>query len=150
MNKRGIAPLIATLLLLSFAVALGVVIMQFGRAQVELEAQCPIEIGLRFAEISGKTDVCFDGTQVRYTVENGVNIDVSGLIVNVIGTEKAETFEDNAATMKKAGTYVGKMTYNKAIAGEIRQVKIAPKVMMFEEEQICQEKSLIIEDIPPC
>ena len=63
MNKRGIAPLIATLLLISFAVAVGVVIMNFGRAQVELEAQCAIDIGLRLAKIGGSQDICYDSTK---------------------------------------------------------------------------------------
>ena len=62
MNKKAISPIIATLLLISFAVALGVVIMNFGRAQVELEAQCAIEIGLDLAEVEGEKE--FSGSKL--------------------------------------------------------------------------------------
>ena len=152
MNKRGIAPLVATLLLISFAISLGVVIMNFGRAQVELEAQCAIDVGLRLAEIGGKEDICFNQakSEIRFTIENGININVEGLVVNIIGTEKADTFELNNAKMSKAGNYLGKIKYNKAVSGEVRQIKISPKVVLYDEEQICIEKAVIIEKISNC
>ena len=68
MNKKGIAPLIATLLLISFAVSVGLVVMNFGRAQVELEAECPLNIGLGFAEIAGAQDICTSGSEIKFTV----------------------------------------------------------------------------------
>ena len=152
MNKRGISPIIATLLLISFAVALGVVIMNFGRAQVELEAECAIDVGLKLAKISNQEQVCYNTAQkkVQFTVENGVNIPVEGLIVNIIGQNKAETVELNNAKMTKAGTYLGQVNYNAAVSGAIRQVKITPKVILFDAEQICTEKSLILENIRNC
>jgi hypothetical protein len=144
-NKKGITPLMITFLLISFAVALGVVVMNLGRAQVEDVAECPINIDLQFANIGGKDDICFDGGTIKFTVENGVNTAVSGLIVNVIGAEKAETYR-LPANIAKAGTYLGKVSFS----GTIRQVKITPKVVLFDEEQICTEKALIIENVPDC
>lgn len=152
MDKKAISPLIATLLLLSFAVALGVVIMNFGRAQVELEAQCPIDIGLRFAEIGEEQQICYDDAkkEVSFIVENGVNIKVSGMIVNTISSEKAETKELPEAKMAKAGSYMGHIPYDTAVNGEFRQMKITPKINLYDEEQICLEKSLVVEKLPSC
>lgn len=149
-NRKGITPIMITLLLISFAVAVGVVIMSLGRAQVEDEAQCPIEIGLKFSIIGGEEQYCYGDSQFSFTIENGVNIKVEGLIVNVIGAQKAETFELNDAKLTKAGTYVGKVRFDTAVGGEIRQVKITPKVVLYDEEQICTEKSLIVESIKSC
>ncbi len=148
-DKRGIAPLIATLLLISFAVSLGVVVMNFGRAQVELQAQCPVDIGLKLAEISGKRQICHDGKDLSFTVENGVNIKVTGLMINVIGSKKAET-KELVAEIPKAGTYVGSIPYNKAVSGDIRQVKIIPKIKLSAEEDICVEKALVVELVAGC
>ena len=150
MDKRGISPIIATLLLISFAVALGVVVMNFGRAQVELEAECAIDIGLKLANIGGKPDICLDAGQLRFTVENGVNIKIEGLLVNVIGTEKVESYELNEASIGKAASYIGKVAFNSATSGKIRQVKLTPKVIMFDAQQICTEKSIILENIENC
>ncbi len=150
--KRGMAPLVATLLLISFAVALGVVIMNFGRAQVELESHCTIDIGLEFSVIGGEDEICFDNEKndIYFTIENGINIDVEGVKVNIIGKERAETYELDDAKMSKAGTYLTHLGYNEELSGEIRQLKIIPIVKMFDEEEICTEKALIVEDIKAC
>lgn len=148
-NKKGITALMATFLLISLAVAVGVVVMNFGRAQVEEGAECAIDVGLHFAEISGEGQICYDGSQVKFTVENGINIDVQGLIVNVIGTERAETFEISDARMGKAGTYVGKLKFDSS-GGQIRQVKITPKINPLDEEVICPDRALIIESVKSC
>lgn len=149
-NKKGITPIMITLLLVSLAVAVGVVVMSLGRAQVEEEAQCPIDINMKFSNIGGEEQFCYGDNQVSFTLENGINIKVEGLIVNIIGTEKAETFELNEAKLGKAGSYVGKVRFDSAVGGEIRQVKITPKVVLYDVEQICTEKSIIVESIRGC
>lgn len=152
MNKRGISPLIATLLLISFAVALGVVIMNFGRAQVELEAQCPINVGLKISNIGGQDDICYNAAtkQLKFTIENGVNIKVEGLIANIIGTQQAQSFDLSAAKIIKAGTYIGTINYDSSTSGDIRQIKITPKIVLYDEEQICTDKALIVENVRAC
>lgn len=151
-GKEGVTPLMVTMLLLSLAVAVGVVIMNFGRAQVEENAECAIDIGLHFASISGQEQFCYDAGKkaLSFTVENGINIKVEGLIVNVIGSEKAETLELNEAKMTKAGTYVGKAAFDSVAGGQIRQVKITPKVVLYDAEQICSEQALVLESVRNC
>lgn len=151
-GKEGVTPLMVTMLLLSLAVAVGVVIMNFGRAQVEENAQCAIDIGLHLASIGGQEQLCYDAAKkiVSFTLENGLNIKVEGLIVNVIGSEKAETLELNDAKMPKAGTYVGKVSFDVAAGGQIRQVKITPKIVLYDVEQICGEQAIVVENVGNC
>ena len=151
-NRQGIAPIIATLLLISFAVAIGVVIMNFGRAQVQLESKCATDIGLKFSQIGGQAQVCINSEKdiIKLSLENGVNIATTGLIVNVIGTERAESFDLSDALMGKAGVYMTDLGYNLAANGEIRQLKVIPKVTPFDEEVVCQEQSLVAESVPEC
>jgi flagellin-like protein len=144
MNKKGISPIVATLLLLSFAISLGVVLMNFGRAQVELSAVCPINIGLT------QQNLCFMNNQVTFSVQNGINTKIEGLIVNIIGTKKAETFELNDAIIAKAGTYEGKINYDKSVSGEIRQIKISPKIKLYDEHHICIEKAVTSTKVGDC
>lgn len=152
MNKRGISPVLASVFLISLAVALGIGIMTFGRAQVEQEAQCAIDVNLKMSTIDPSAQFCYDPANklIHLTIENGVNIKVEGLIVNVIGTEQAETFELNDAVIEKAGSYVSVIPYDSSAAGEIRQIKITPAVILFDEAVICIEKSLTIETIELC
>ncbi len=149
--KKALTPLMITLLLISLAVAIGVGVMNFGKAQVEEAASCPVIVGLKFAVIGGEEQYCYDGEtrDLTFTVENGVNTAVTGLIVNVIGTERAESFELSEARVGKAATYLARITYDAAVGGEIRQVKISPKVTPYDEELICPEQALVIETAPP-
>jgi len=119
---------------------------------VEENAQCAIDIGLHLASIGGQEQLCYSAGKkvLSFTVENGLNIKVDGLIVNVIGGEKAETVELNDAKMTKAGTYVGKVSFDSAAGGEIRQVKITPKVVLYDEEQICSEQAIVVESVGGC
>jgi len=150
--KKAMAPLVATLLLISFAVALGIVIMNFGRAQVDLEAQCPIEVGLEFSEISGERELCIDKEKndIYFAIENGVNSDVEGVIVNVIGTERAESYDLDDAQMDLAGNYLTHIGYNEELSGDIKQMKVIPIIVLYEEEEICVEQALVTEEIREC
>jgi len=151
-GKEGVTPLMVTMLLLSLAVAVGVVVMNFGRAQVEENAQCAIDIALQLSSIGGQEQLCYDAGKkaLSFTVENGVNIKVEGLIINIIGSEKAETFELNDAKLIKAGTYVGKVAFDTATGGQIKQVKITPKVVLYDTEQICSEQAIVVESVGNC
>ncbi len=151
-DKKAIAPIVATLVLVVFAVTFGIIIMSFGRAAVQQEATCTIDIDLDFSEIGGQQEICFDQSKeiLRFTVENGANIDISALMVNVIGTNKAESFDLTDAQMLKAGIYLGDVGYNTDSNGEIRQVRIIPKIVPFDEEVICQEQALTAENVRVC
>jgi|SRR3989344_5201647 len=152
LSKEGITPLMVTFLLISFAVAVGVVIMNLGSAEVEKEAACVADVGLRFSKISGEEQVCYDTAKkiFSFSVENGINIDVSGIVVNIIGTEKAESFELDDARMGKAGVYLGRVPYDTIVAGQIRQVKISPKITPYDQEEICIDQAFVIESVKPC
>lgn len=150
--KRGMAPIVATLLLISFAVALGLVIMNFGRAQLDLEAQCPVDIGLEFSKIGGIEEICIDKEKndIYFVIENGINTEVEGVVVNIIGTERAESYNLEDAQMYKAGNYMTHLGYNEELSGEIRQFKIVPVIKPFEEEEICTDQALVIEEVRDC
>ncbi len=150
LGKKAITPLMGTILLVSFAVAVGMVVMNLGRAEVENSAICPVDIGFNFVTIGGEQQLCYDKEKLTFTVENGVNVNIEGLVVSVIGKEKADTLELNDAKMSKAGSYVGKAAFDAASGGEIRQIKISPKVLLKGEEQICADQALVVEEIPAC
>jgi len=152
MRKRGMAPLVATLLLIAFAVAVGVVIMNFAGAQVEQEAQCTINIGLKFSKIGGEEQFCFNAAknQLFFTIENGVNIKVEGLVINIIGTQNVLSMNLDDAKIDKAGTYMKYVPYDPTQLGKLRQIKIVPKVKMYEEELVCQEKAVVLEKVRDC
>ncbi len=140
-----------TFLLVSLAVAVGVGIMNFGQAAAEEEAQCPVKVGMKAAVIAGQDQLCYNAAkkQLSFVLENGVNIAVTGAIVSIVGEQKAETFELEAK-MSKAGSYVGNVAYDTAVSGNIRQVKISPQISVQEEDLVCSEEALVVEEVRSC
>src|SRR3989344_3157546 len=133
-NKKAITPLMVTLLLVSFAVAVGVVVMNIGQAQVEEGAVCPVDIGFVFSS----------------TVENGINANIEELLVNIIGEEKAAASPLSDAKMTRAASYVGKVNFDTSVNGNIRQVKISPTVLLKGVPEICVDQALVVENVPNC
>lgn len=152
LNRKAITPLMITMLLISFAVAVSTGITRFGEAQLEEGAECAIETKLTLSTIGGKEQLCYNAAakKISFTVENGLNINIDGLLANVIGSEKADTFDLNNAKMTKAGSYVGNLPYNTVVNGQIRQIKLTPKIRTPEGEAICVEQAIIREEVPAC
>ena len=80
LTKRGVSPLIATVLLIAFAVALGAVVMNWGRGYVEdtaddareksdRELVCASEIDLAAVDVDSVTQICYS--------ENGADSNIS-------------------------------------------------------------------------
>ena len=96
--------------------------------------------------------MCYDSStkQFRFTIENGANVNVNSLQVNVIGADGAQTVELTEAKLAKAGNYFAKITYDEAVNGPLKQVKIIPKVVLYDEEQVCVEQALVVEEFGRC
>ena len=69
-NKRGISPLIATVLLIAFAVALGAVVMTWGKSYITNlttyaeeksagEMKCDMQVRINFAYVDNQKELCF-------------------------------------------------------------------------------------------
>src|SRR3989338_6050937 len=96
-SKRAISPLIATVMLIAFAVALGAVVMNWGKGYIEdqgiipsgeiaLESPknqlspCEQPVQFQVLTISGRQDICFDqvGNVINYGLENNGQVPLSG------------------------------------------------------------------------
>ena len=134
----------ATFLLISFGVAVSAFITNLGQAQVEDSAICPVNIDLR------QKSSCYDGQQIIFSIQNGINIKVIGLVVSIIGTEEAKTVELDNLQLEIGGVYSGNIVYDQSVSGEIRQLKITPKISLSDQELICLEQGVIIEAVEKC
>jgi hypothetical protein len=155
-SKRGISPLIATLLLVLLATALGVVAMSWGRAQLEEGSYCPVSIELEIIELNQEPQICYAGIGetgfIKFLVENGPNVEVRSLNFRVIGTKDVYIVELLDSSMKKGYPLLKEIPYNYNLFGEIRQIKITPRIVVFpgEDPVLCPEQALIIEDVKVC
>lgn len=142
-SKKGVSPLIATILLIAFAVALGSVIMNWG---LNLNLGKPTDkcnnvvIKIRSMDNS---EVCYGGSEkdgyINFILDNVGVVDINGLTILVIGEKGTRLFELQK-TIKK-GTLLDErgreISYDFAMYGNIKQVQFIPKIEINQETSIC-------------
>ena len=140
-TKRGVSPLIATVLLVMIVVSIGAAVMLVIRGisddnleKVNLktaEINCGTDVDLEILAIGTDYQICKD----EYTTENGVlatimtnkgSVDVEDFKLTVIGP--AGIFEDPTQTLsiEKDETKALNFSFNGSETGGVRQVRITP------------------------
>lgn len=163
--KKGVSPLVATILLIAFAIALGAVVMSYGSAyysnkQVGAAITSPLDqcgkVSLSVYEISGKQQVCYGGEgahgYVNFMLDNQGNVDIEEILVTIIGEKGSKEY-----LLKP---FIGKgqlfdkrdrtTAYNLDQNGKIVKVQFRPYVKVDNKLQVCIDKQLTIENIQLC
>ena len=155
MNKKGVSPIVATILLLVIAIGLGIVAMNWGRAYLETSSTCAIDTGMDVVKVNDIPQVCYaqgENGYIKFLVENSQNTAIEKLQIRTIGAKQVYTTELDNSSISKGGTFMGMVPYNSVLFGNIKQVKVTPEIMVYENQPpaICSEQGLIIENIGKC
>ena len=156
-SKKGVSPLIATVLLIAFAVALGSVVMNWG-LNLNLgksSDKCRnMEIKIRSIDVA---EVCFGGFgtngYINFIIDNTGSVDVSGLAIWIIGDKGTRLFDLDNILLKKNSLYDKKdkeITYDFTKFGNIKQVQFIPKIKSEQITSICPRNAVIAEKIGVC
>ena len=142
-SKKGVSPLIATILLIAFAVALGSVIMNWG---LNLNLGKPddkcgnVAVKIRYSE---NFEVCYgdfgQNGYINFILDNIGTADISGLTILIVG-EKGTKLSELQKTIKKGSLLDEKgkeVSYNFDVYGSINQVQFIPKVEVNHEIVVC-------------
>lgn len=171
-SKKGVSPLIATVLLIAFAVALGAVVMNWGRSYVEdtaafareksdTEVKCSMDVKISIGKIDKEPVICFNVTDVEdpnqngtveVLLENGPTTQIEGLQIRLIGngTKEPGIIDLENTTIKKAYSKFLNITYDDDELEYIKQVKIIPQIESQGKLVYCPDSSLTIDDIQEC
>lgn len=145
-KKRGVSPLIATILLIAFAVALGSVVMNWGlnlQAGQPDDICNPIEIKIRDTD---QGQVCYGGfgsnSYINFILDNAGTAEVSGLAVWIVG-EKGTSLVELDGLGIKSGSLYSKLDkdvkYDLIAYGNIKEVQFIPKIA---GTNICPKKAI--------
>ena len=156
-NKKGVSPLIATVLLIAFAVALGAVVMNWGR-NIEFsqsEDKCAgVEIKVRETKDYA---VCYSGTgnniYLNFIIDNIGRQDLYGLSIWVVGSKGTRLFELKDILIKKGALFDKKdneLTYELDTYGEIKHLQFIPKIKIDGTIDICPKNSIRADKISRC
>lgn len=143
-SRKGVSPLIATVLLIAFAVALGAVVMNWGRGYVvdtqnrvretgETDVKCSSDVRLKIGKIANTLQFCYGGGgssgYVNVVVVNDGIVDIDSLRFSVIGALGVYTNNSvNATSLSQSEPKRINLSYDYSLYGTIRQVRITPVI----------------------
>ncbi len=147
MHKKAVSPLIATVLLIAFAVSLGAVLLTYMTSLGECGG-----VSIEVAELEGESVVCFNSNtnKLDFTLENSGREDVEYLKLTLTGALNVDN-TDVTRAIPRSETEKISVDYKMQYLGKLQKLKIVPVVIEDDEEVICPtEKTLTIEGIPEC
>ncbi len=146
-SKKGVSPLIATVLLITFSVAVGAVIMTYSGSLGECGT-----VVLNVAKVDDNPKVCFNdetGT-IEVTLENGPKEALGKFKLTLQGTRNVDN-RDLEFFLGKSETKKLNIPYDQSLLGNLEKVKIIPIINNDGEELVCPlNKALVIEGIKSC
>lgn len=145
-SKRGMSPLIATVLLIAFAVAMGAMIMNWS-AGIEGEG----EVAGDYCEdisITTQNGACFGNNIISFDVRNNGVKRVSGVLLstNVDGTEIDITVKDSALIK---GENIDKQVPYLYTGGSV-ELEFVPLVVGDGEVVECRSAGFKQNELPTC
>ena len=156
-NKRGVSPLIATVLLISFAVALGSVVLNWGR---NLDISKPNDkcagVSLKIRNI-GNAQACYSisgsDAYINFIIDNNGNKDIDGLGIWITGEKGTKLLDLNELSINKGELLDIKdnsVKYDFSTYGPIKHIQFIPKVKFDDSIDICTRNSVKADEIGIC
>jgi len=140
--KRGISPLIATVLIIGFTIILAGAIIQWGGSLFENIRQQSEEKAL--TKLTCVRDINFDIKQacdlknsVLITIDNKGEIEIKGLIVRLIGDEVVVQKIDEGIDAFGARGISARMPIGMT---NLKMVEVFPRIIIGEKEQTCESE----------
>ena len=156
MNKKAISPLASTIMLIVLAVGVGVVVMNWGRAELEAESKCPVDTQLQLLTLNNEYQLCYSGSGdngiIKATLENGPNTNVHSILITIIGSNKPYNTNPADSAIEKGYAAQIVIPYDFTIFGDVKQIKITPRIQTYSEEppMLCPEQAISLTTLRQC
>ncbi|HIH31785.1 TPA: hypothetical protein HA235_03695 [Candidatus Woesearchaeota archaeon] len=148
-GKRAISPLIATVLLIAFAVSIGTLIMNVAPRVIPNEGDCG-KVNIQVYQINSKPMLCHDATnkKINMMLKNLGEVDIEYVKLAVTKADfSIDEYTLPNSSIKVGQTISSSLDYSKP--GNF-QVEINPVIIFSGQEKICSDNSLIAETIGQC
>ena len=162
--KKAIAPLIATVILIGFAVALAAIVIDWSRSYVvdtqntakeegSKQITCNLQLGFQLVSLDGQQQICYnnDTEQIEAVVENTKEITIDQVKIRVLSNESKsfgpsllEGFPGNIS-LNKGEAKKGFYNYSETGNGTIEQIVLFPVLKMGGSMKICGESAITVE-----
>ena len=137
MEKKGLSPIIATVLLIAFAVALAAMIINWSN---DFQVTSCAGVTLRIESTSGNPGFCYKGDEVQFSVRNEgpTKVDKVALRTNV----------DVGESMMDVGDVVTRTIPFRTVANV--KIELIPYILKESEFVQCADAAITREVLVPC
>jgi len=159
-SRKGLTPLVATILLVAFSVGLGALVMSWGEEYIEEKAEfaqgtAEVKSGCDAASIDiinigGTPQACVGQGGIQLWIDNGPDMELYNIQARIAGSQGVATVEDILEEPLLRANAAKTVVPFGANVGDVLQVKLTPKIWTGKDIAICSQSSLNVERLPPC
>lgn len=149
MKKRAMSPLFSTIILIGFAIALGGVVMSWGKGSYAVEKAvvgCE-QTSLSLVSYGENKGICNKDNRLYFTILNNGDVKLDGIKISLLGDKEIYSAvvdkQINVADIAKLDIEYGDI-------GKIEKVIFTPKFIYSEQEELCPKNGFSVEDIGEC
>lgn len=146
--KKAMSPLVSTIILIGFAIALGGIVMSWGMSSYtpEKEVGCQ-QTSLSLIDYNNGKGVCNKEDRVYFTIQNNGEIKLDGIKVILLGDNEIYSTiinkEINVADVVRLDVqYID--------IGKIEKVMFVPKFVYQNQEGLCPKNGFSVDKIEGC
>ncbi|MFH1510941.1 MAG: archaellin/type IV pilin N-terminal domain-containing protein [Candidatus Woesearchaeota archaeon] len=158
--KKAMSPLVATVVLIAFAIGLGTVVMSFGSTYYENskfsskaynESILCQPISLQLFSVRDEQQICLVEKGIKFVLVNNANNQIDGVQMWVVGESIFVTDVTNK-TFQPGYPLEGMVSYDSEKYGAIRNVQFIPRVKVpgTEETFFCFDKAVTADEVRYC
>ena len=159
-NRRGITPLVATVLLVAFSVGLGALVMSWGEDYIaqkaefvqgtaEIKSPCD-STHITLIRIGGQLQVCMSSRGLEFWIDNGPDTDVSNIHARIAGSTGVDVQQSILFSPLAKANSARVIVPLKPEVGQVLQVKLTPKIMTGSQEALCANSAITVEKFSQC
>ncbi len=148
LQKRGIAPIISTVVLIGFAIALGGVVISWGKVSYDVEvAECG-SMGLSDVTLEGNSMACLSEDVLELTVQNTGSELVAGIKGSLLSEAGVEVVE--LSDVVRAGEFSQLFVALPAGLGKLNKAFFTPGFRDVEGITYCPQQGFALETLGVC
>jgi len=147
--KKAMSPLFSTIVLIGFAIALGGVVMSWGRAAYTAEKdvfECK-QASLSLVNYGENNGICSKENKLYFTNQNDGLIDLDGIKLSIIGDKEIGS---GIVDKQISVSDIEKLEFQYPDIGKIEKIIFIPKFIYLDKERLCPKNGFSIEEVGEC
>ncbi len=149
-QKKAMSPLFSTVILIFFAIALGGVVMSWGKSGYTTErsglAECE-KTSLSLMNYGANKGVCYKENRLYFTIQNNGEINLDGIKISIMGNSQIYS---TMIRQKINSADIVQLNLEYSDVGEIEKVIFVPAFDIENKEKVCPKNGFSAEEIGEC